>query len=243
MKYWVSIILLVIVFACKKAEDRRCTKSFGEITEQIYPLDSVQEFKLYKGMKFRFFQDTLKQIVVRGGQNLQNFISISNDHYITTIENKNTCNFLRKKDNIMEVDIHYPHFHKIYAEPSDSMIFMDTLRGDYTNIHLRNGGGTLKLNVNMTQISVGISFGVGNFIIGGQAEKSSLSIQNSAYGDALNLQSKDLFIYQNSSNDILTNFDSATVKVAMYASGDILYKGTASSIVVDSVGDGQILKY
>jgi hypothetical protein len=243
MKYFLIILFGLLFFACKKADERKCYKSFGEVIESEYPIDSVQEFKLYKKIKYKFYQDTLRKIVVRTGENMQNFIDVSTKDYITTINNYNKCNFLRSNDKIVEVDIHYPHYNKIYAEPSDSMVFVDTLRGNYTNIHLRDGGGTLKLNVNMNQIQIGISYGAGNFIIGGQANYAHLSIQNLAYGDALNLQTNNLSIYHNSNNDLQTNFDSSKVKVLFYANGDVRFVGEPLSLSVEGVGDGEVIHY
>ena len=243
MKYLFIILITFSVWSCKKSEDRSCYKSFGELTEVEYSIDSVQEFKLYKKIKYNFYQDTSRKIVVRTGKNMQKFIEVKTQQYITTINNYNHCNFLRDNDKKVEVDIHYPHYNTIYAEPSDSIIFIDTLKGEYTNIHLRDGGGTLKLNVNMNQIQVGISYGAGNFIIGGQANYAHLSIQNLAYGDALNLKTNELSIYHNSNNDLLTNFDSSNVKVLFYANGDIRFVGQPLNLSVDGVGEGEVIHY
>ncbi len=243
MKYLFIILITFSVWSCKKSEDRSCYKSFGELTEVEYSIDSVQEFKLYKKIKYHFYQDTSRKIVVRTGKNMQKFIEVKTEKYTTTINNYNHCNFLRDNDKKVEVDIHYPHYNTIYAEPSDSMVFIDTLKGEYAIIHLRDGGGTLKLNVNMNQIQVGISYGAGNFIIGGQTNYAHLSIQNLAYGDALNLKTNELSIYHNSNNDLLTNFDSSNVKVLFYANGDVRFVGEPLSLSVDGIGDGEVIHY
>jgi hypothetical protein len=243
MKDLVIILLVLNTLSCKKSDERQCYKSFDEIIEVEYPIDSVQEFKLYKKIKYKFYQDSLRKIVVKTGVNLQQFIAIQTTDYVTTINNNNKCDFLRNNDKKVEVDIHYPHYNKIYAEPSDSMIFVDTLRGDYTNIHLRDGGGTLILNVNLNQIQIGISYGAGNFIVGGQVNFAHLSIQNLAYADALNLHANNLSVYHNSNNDLLTNFDSSNVNILFYANGDVRFIGEPSSLSVEGVGDGEVIHY
>lgn len=243
MKHLLIILPLVFVFSCKKATDRKCFKSFGEITEVEYPIDSVREFNLYKRIKYRFYQDNLRKIVVRTGKNLQNLITVESNNYVTTINNHNKCHFLRDNDKITEVDIHYPHYFNIYAEPSDSIIFMDTLKGNYTRIHIRDGGSTLKLNVDMNQISVTISYGVGNFIIGGKANNARLVIQNLAYADALNLKTDKLYIYHNSNNDILANFDSTDVEVVFYGNGDVRFIGEPATLIVNGAGDGEVIGF
>ena len=235
--------ILIIVSACKKPSDRPCYKSFGEASEKEIPLDSVNRFELYKNIKYRFYQDTLKKVVVRGGKNMLNLIDVQTLDYTTTINNNNKCNFLRDADKMIEVDIHYPTYYKIYAEPTDSIIFMDTLKGDYTAIELRNGGGVLDLTVDMNHISLSVSFGVGSYVVRGKSKYSNLSIQNMGRGDALGLKTKYISVYQNSNNDLYANFDSSEVKILYYANGDVFYSGIPDSLSITGVGDGQVLPY
>jgi len=237
------ISIFVLLLGCKKTEDRPCYKSFGDVVEKEIALDSVNKFELYKNIKYRFYQDSTKKIVVRGGKNMVNFVDIRTLDYVTSINNLNKCNFLRNSDKLMEVDIHYPTYNSIYAEPTDSIIFMDTLKGDFTKIELRNGGGVLDLTVDMNHISLSVSFGVGSYVVKGRTKYSNLSIQNMGRGDALGLTSNFISIYQNSSNDLYSNFDSAEVKILYYANGDVFYSGTPDSLSISGVGDGEVLPY
>ncbi len=243
MKQFTYILILVLAFSCKKANERKCFKSYGENSEIEYALDSVQEFKLYKNIKYRFYQDTLRKVVVRGGNNLLDLINVTSESYITQINNQNNCNFLRDNDKLMEVDIHYPYYHKIYAEPTDSMVFVDTLRGDYTNIEVRNGGGVLKLSVDMNHISLVVSYGTGSYIVDGRSKYANLAVQNLGFGNALNLDSKFLRIYQASNNDILVNTDSADVDVLFGGNGDVRFIGEANSLDIEGFGDGEVITY
>ena len=237
------ISIFVLFLGCKKTEDRPCYKSFGDVVEKEIALDSVNKFELYKNIKYRFYQDSTKKIVVRGGKNMVNFVDIRTLDYVTSINNLNKCNFLRNSDNLMEVDIHYPTYNSIYAEPTDSIIFMDTLKGDFTKIELRNGGGFLDLTVDMNHISLSVSFGVGSYVVKGRTKYSNLSIQNMGRGNALGLTSDFISIYQNSNNDLYANFDSAEVKILYYANGDVFYSGTPDSLSISGIGDGEVLPY
>jgi len=237
------ISICVLLFSCKKVEDRPCYKSFGAVVEKEIPLDSVNRFELYKNIKYRFYQDSTKKIVVRGGKNMLNFIDVQTVDYTTSINNLNKCNFLRKSDKLIEVDIHYPSYYSIYAEPTDSIVFMDTLKGDFTKIELRDGGGFLDLTVDLNHISLSVSFGVGSYVVKGRTKYSNLSIQNMGRGNALGLTSNFISVYQNSNNDLYANFDSAEVKILYYANGDVFYTGTPDSLSISGVGDGEVLPY
>lgn len=236
-------VLVLLVIGCKKSEDRTCYKGYGELTELEYDLDSVEEFKLYKNIKYRFYQDSAKKIVVRTGTNMVNLIDVQSDGYVTSIHNYNRCGFLRDADKLVEVDIYYPHYKSIYAEPTDSIIFMDTLRGDKVNWHLRDGGGTLLLNVDVNHIVLSVSYGVGNYVVAGESKYANLSIQNRGRGDALNLKAKYISIYHNSAADLLVNLDSAEVDVLFYANGDVRFTGVPDSLNVEGVGEGEVITY
>jgi predicted nucleic-acid-binding Zn-ribbon protein len=239
---YISFITLLFL-ACNKPEDRSCYKQFGEITEVEYPIDSVVVFQLFKNIKYRFYQDTSRKIIVRTGGNMQNFIVIQTNDYITNIQNKNKCNYLRESQKIIEVDIHYPHYNKIYIEPTDSVVFTDTLKGNYVNIHLRNGGGDLKLNVDVNHLLLSVSYGVGSYTVGGYSKYTNLSIQNLGRGNALNLTTDFLNIYQNSNNDLLTNFEGAEVKVDFFGNGDVQFIGVPDSLEINGAGDGEVITY
>jgi len=61
--------LIIFVFSsCKKAENRPCFKSFGDLSELEISIDSVQKFELYGGLVYNFYQDTLRKIVIKGGE-------------------------------------------------------------------------------------------------------------------------------------------------------------------------------
>ena len=235
--------LSVVLVGCQKSENRACYKKYGDLTEMEYAIDSVEEFRLYKNIKYRFYQDSTRKVVVRTGSNMQNLIEVQTTDYITSINNYNKCGFLRDADKLVEVDIHYPHYKSIYAESTDSIIFMDTLRGDKVNWHLRNGGGTLLLNVDVNHIVLSVSFGVGQYIVSGESKFANLSIQNKGRGDALNLKAKYISIYQNSNADLLVNLDSAEVDVLFYANGDVRFTGVPNILNVEGIGEGEVINY
>lgn len=236
---YISFFAFLIV-ACNKPEDRACYKGYGEVSEIEYAIDSVKEFKLYKNIKYRFYQDSTRKVVVRTGENILNFIDVQTVDYVTSIHNNNKCHFLRENDKLVEVDIHYPHYRDIYAESTDSIIFMDTLKGDKVGWHLRDGGGTLLLNVDVNHIVLSVSFGVGNYVVSGQSKYANLSIQNKGRGNALDLKAKFISIYQSSNADLLVNLDSAEVDVLFYGNGDVHFIGVPNSLYVEGVG-GEVI--
>ena len=90
--------LVGLFFSCKKAEDRACFKSYGDLIEKEILLDSVSEFRLYKNITYHIYQDTMRKLIVRTGDKMVNQISAENNENILSISNSNRCHFLRDFD-------------------------------------------------------------------------------------------------------------------------------------------------
>lgn len=235
------IFALVLVVSCKKAEDKRCLKSFGEMSEVEIPLDSTNEFRLSKRIKYNFYQDSLKKVVVRAGENMLKFIDVNTVDYSTTIQNNNGCYFLRGYDKIIEVDVHYPVYSRIYSESSDSVIFRNKITGQSLSIEIRNGAGVVDVDVDVNDVAISVSYGVGSYVLKGKANSAVISLQNKGRGDATGFNAKKIRIYQNSNNDLKVNLDSSEVNVLLNGNGDILYLGAPDTVGFSGQGDSQFL--
>jgi hypothetical protein len=237
-----SSVFVVGLSSCKKSEDRTCYKSTGEQTKIDIPLDSVHTFKLYKNIKYRIFQDTLRKVVVKGGQNVVNFIDVENENGIVSIHNKNKCNFLRKSEDYIEVEIHYPYLKRFYAEPSDSVIFENTITADSLMIELREGGGSAYLDVDVNFFAINVSYGTADYTLSGKANNAEVKIQNNGFADALKFNAGYLFVYNNSTNDLRIDLTNSDAYVVIEGTGDIYYSGNPAAANVDQIGSGSFIK-
>jgi len=237
------VLITLVLSSCKKAENRPCFKSSGDLSELEISIDSVQKFELYGGVVYNFYQDTLRKIVIKGGENVIGFIDVKQNAYVTSVNNLNSCNFLRDYDNKITVDIHYPHYKSIYAEPTEPMRFIDTLRGDDTKIELRNGGESLDLTVDIKSLKLEVTFGAGSINVNGKSNYLKLVTQNLGRINALGVSSVDMFIFQNSTTDMPVNLQNSNVKVHFSGNGDVRYIGVPYVLDVSGEGDGEIIAY
>ena len=234
--------IFVVFASCKKAGEKSCFKSYGEITEKEILLDSVIQFRLFKDITYHLYQDSLKKIVIRGGSNVIEHIHVSNQLNVLTVMNMNECNFLRDYDKKIEVDIHYPDYGRIYTEINDSLIFEDTIASEYLHVEQVYGGGGTRLCVNVNRLVLIARQGVGHYKLSGRANEADLRVETNASGDATDFKAKKYLLYQNSTADMDVNLDSAEVHLTIKGTGNILYAGTPDSLVMVITGDGQLLK-
>jgi len=243
MKQIIVLFSLIIFVSCKKAENRPCFKSSGNLSELEISIDSVQKFELYGGVVYNFYQDTLRKIVIKGGENVIGFIDVMQNDYVTSVNNLNSCDFLRDYDDKITVEIHYPHYESIYAEPTEPMRFIDTLRGDNARIELRNGGESLDLAVDVNSLKLEVTFGAGSINVYGKANYLKLVTQNLGRINALGISAVDMFIFQNSTTDMPVNFQDSNVKVHFSGNGDVRYIGVPNLLNVSGKGAGEIISY
>ena len=233
--------------ACKKAPERSCFKGNGTLSEVTHSIENVNVFELGKGIKYLFYQDSSNQIIVRGGENLIHKIELTQTDSVLTIRNKNKCNFLRKKDSEdnsdkIVVEIHYPAYHYIIGEPTDSILFMDTITGEHLDITVSNGAASMDLNVNLNSLYILFHDGAGDFKVRGNvAWKSDLIVKTNSWGNAEGLNCPNYFLHNRSTGDLHVNLSNAGASVFLHGTGNIYYTGAYTSVTIDKQGDGEFL--
>jgi hypothetical protein len=242
--YTCFLVLLALFLGCKKAEERACIKAAGEYSELEFSIDSVSKFTLNKYLKYRIYQDNQKKIIIKGGKNVVSHVEILQDEqHEMFISNNNTCNFFRNNDEVIEVEIHYPYLSDFLLRASDSVIFENTVETEYLNIIMEEGGGSLRLDIDVFQVVIIVANGAGDFNLTGKASnKAELKVQNNGTGNAAYFNSPYFFLYQNSTADMFVNLNKADALVLIDGTGDVYYLGNPKSIQRNGVGKGKVVE-
>jgi len=239
----ISILILCLAFSCKKAEERGCWKGLGNDSSLEIPLDSVNFFNLNKGVKYKIFQDSLRKVIVKGGENVIGLVDVINSDYELTISNHNKCNFLRDSDESIVVEIHYPYLGEFYIEPSDSVVFQNTITSNSLDIELREGGGSMVLDVNVDQLSVVVSKGTADYTLTGMANSASIKIQHNGFADATGFSANTIYGYSNSTADLRLNLENCDALIGVNGPGNIYYTGVPLSLSEESIGSGKLIEF
>ena len=73
-----AVLLLIFHFsACKKSEDRKCFKGIGDETIKTISLPTFDKLLLKEHIEYILIQDSTNQMIIRGGENLVNYIEWS----------------------------------------------------------------------------------------------------------------------------------------------------------------------
>ena len=230
------------MLSCKKASERSCWKSYGDEAELEYPISEVDSITLLKNIKYRIYQDSLNKVVVKGGENVVGLVEVVQEGGHLKVSNENSCNFLRDSDKKIEVEIHYPEYNRIYCEPSDSVVFEDTITGDSLFFEMRNGGGSGILNVNVNFIRINVSFGTGDYRLSGQADHAELKVQNNGFADCRDFLADFVFVHSVSTADLYVNLQGSSVLMDIQGTGNVYYIGDYNAISNTSSGSGELIK-
>lgn len=242
MRWTLIILLSLLVFSCKKAEDRRCFKSVGKEVTIERNVDSFDKIYVGPNMKITLVQDSLDKVVITGGDNLVNFISSDVVDGQLRIENNNTCNFLRSYKHEVSVEIHFTSLKEFYFEGTKPVNCIGTIKSNNLIVVIRDGAGAVNLNVDCGNLNVTVTNGWGNFEVSGTTVNLHLDIRSNGFGNTNNLvATQDVNVSSDSGGVIQVNAEGAVLKAQTSSSGDIWYVGTPSDIQFTQYGTGELI--
>lgn len=233
----------VLLFSCKKAEDRSCLKSIGADAILDVPVADFNELFLKQSLQYTLVADTVPFIRLSGGKNLLNLISAEVNAGILSIENKNRCNFLRNYDRLVQVEIHYVQLNRIDYKGSHDVVALDTIFGEFFNLRLAHASGNAHMLVNTDYVNGFVNDGSGDYYFAGKTRFAHIQAYHNGFADVRNLDiTEGLEITTRSSRKVLCHADEIPLKVTISGTGDVNYTGNPSSIELIRTGSGNLIK-
>lgn len=242
---WIILILTsLIIGSCKKAENRSCFKSIGQATEKTIEISTFDKLFLKEHIEYVLIQDSTNKLVIKGGENLVNFIHWSiDDDKVLYIENNNKCNFLRKLDQVITCEIHFTSLSNIQFEGTEPMTCVDTLNLPFFTMMIRDGAGSVNLTLKSLIIDSDISHGWGDYTFSGTTNYARISARSNGFCDVQNLIIKDsVFVSSETVGKIKLTANGIPLKGEIKSFGDIIYNGNPTNIAVKEFSTGKLVK-
>lgn len=242
MNKLVALFLIgFLAVSCKKAEDRRCFKSWGNQTTREIPLGNFNALDLREHMEFVLIQDSLNKVVVRAGEHMVKFIEATVQDGVLTVENKNKCRFLRSKKKQIIVEIHFTYLNNLKFGGTEPLNCKGTLQLDYFTMMIRDGAGPVHLNVNAIAVNSDISHGFGDYTLTGTTQDARLAARSNGFFDASGLVVTDsLFVVSETVAPVKVNASNIPIHGYLKESGNIYYVGNPTGIDIVITGTGQV---
>ena len=242
MRLLLFTLMGLVLFACKKPEDRRCAKTAGEDSELVHFVGSFDKLDLGPNIKVILVQDSEEKVIVRGGKNLINFIQLDVTDGKLTIVNDNKCNFLRSYKHVVEVEIHLINVINVLFKGTKELSCSNQLNLPYLTFVIEEGAGKCNLNLKCNSLYLGSGFGWGNYEVVGETNFLQVNFSDNGFGDLYGLRvNNSATVISSSSERMKINLDGAVAKVETSSYGDIWYLGTPTSLEYNQYGEGELI--
>lgn len=235
-------VFLLLLFSCKKPEDRSCFKSWGEDTVVEFPMDA-EIGKLYLGaqLEYEIIQDSLNKIEIVGGSNVVKHVKWTQEGDKLSFSNTNKCHFIRNERKVIKVRIHCTKMYNIHFEGTEPLSTVGTLKSDYFVLFIRDGAGPVTMDVKSIILFADISHGWGNYTLSGTTDYAKIGAKSNGFCNTENLIIKDsAYVSCETVGTMRMNADNIAVKGYMKYNGILEYLGTPSSLSILNTGGGTI---
>ena len=234
--------LALLIFSCKKSEDRTCFKSTGKEVTVDVKLDGFLGLYLLQNLSYHLVPDTVNFARITGGENLINHVSFNYFDSILYVINDNKCNFLRSYDKTIRVEIHYTQLFSTKFIGSETLTNSDSIRGEHFNLYVDKGSGSVDLTVYNDFSNALVGDGVGDYTLRGKVRYGHYQIRDNGFADVTGvIASEGLKISTTSAGIMKCRADGIPLVVNIDGPGDVWYYGTPSSITLNKSGDGNLI--
>ena len=234
----------LIIFSCKKADERTCWKGAGENSDTtIYVSDFIKLY-LHENLDYELIQDSLNKVEIIGGKNLISFIQVNqNSDGTLEIKNTNKCNFLRYKSSPVKVRIHFKNLTYMTYKGTEKLMSKDTLNLAEFQFFMVDGGGSIDLDLNVSNKLIGhVSHGAGDFRLRGFANEANFKIMTQGSCDTRNLSVlNEISIVSNANSPCFVNANNSMLKAEITGQGNVYYQGVPTNILFVKNGVGELI--
>ncbi|MFM9945104.1 MAG: head GIN domain-containing protein [Bacteroidia bacterium] len=244
-KLWLIIILMIFA-GCRKDQWNDCFQGTGK--EETLTLNLEPFTKLLVGDKFDVYliQDTSQpeQAKITGGKNIIGQIITRVKDGQLTIENKNTCNFVRSYDRKIKIEIRVKFLNDIEIFSATNLTSLDTLHFEKSNyLKLKNYGlGNINLKLKLGFLDVQ-STNSGNIFLEGFSNILTCSIEEVTQLDARKLACHDCYMASHTALDCFVNPEKVLF-AHLFNSGNVYYVSEPSDkkeVTIKKGVKGQLL--
>lgn len=235
------IFILLLASSCEKFQPGDCFKNTGEITEESREVTAIKYLHMYNNVDVYVKYDQNYSVTVRAGKNVIPGIKTSISDQTLTIENVNSCNWVRSFDKPIEVYIGTPDLDSIVYQSSGNLNFTNQFVGDSIKIDVLEGAGSINLWLDMVRSTINLAYGTADLTAKGYSHLSYL--YSEAYGPAdLSALETEFSFMTSKTTNICRVRARLELDVGIYNVGDVYYSGNPQTVNADISGTGKLIK-
>lgn len=238
------MILFVMLFglSCSKSPVLDCFNSTGKITTVEREVTEFNSILLKDNVNLFLKKSDKNKLLLEAGSNLMNkIVTEVNADGALELRNDNQCNWVRSYDKPINVYLEYVLLDSLEYRSIGTVTCEDTLKFSSFLVNVFEGSGELNLLVNIDQLKVNLHYGTADVIVNGIIGASYYYQAGAGRIDAINANTKDVFIRNWGSNDMYV-WAYSSLSAEIKGLGNIYYKGNPQK-ELSGEGKGQLLPY
>ncbi len=239
IKHLIYITLIITAFSCSK--DSACSKPKGTIVSIEKTLENFTGIEALENINFEWVKSSDYKAVVITGENLIDQIEFTIKDGLLTIENQNTCTWLRDDIDEVSIQIHAPSPKLLILRGNGTITSKDTITSDIKIENYANQG-SISLSIKNDSTWALLETGSLDLTLEGTANYFYLYNVGYNYVFAKDFISNKCHLNNNS---WVTNQVNVTQKLIIenYSIGEIQYWGNPNTVdVTINESNGKIIK-
>lgn len=240
--YTAFFAILILHTSCKKENMGDCFKSAGNVVSETRFLEDFTRLEVEDGVDvfFGFGQENVA--IVETGTNLIDLIDTEVLDGTLYIRNRNTCNWVRKLDTPIRVDLTCKTLDFLVSRGFGQIESTDTISQPVFAAEQWDASGTIRLLLNTEEVYLKSHTGPADFVCHGNT--NILYAYNSSMGILRleGIQANGIQIWNRGVGDIYvtTNYWG---NIHIDDIGDVYYTGNPVELTIETNGPGQAIPF
>lgn len=241
MKYALFMICFVslINLSCTKEQMNDCFTSTGKVVEDKRKLDVFTDVLVRGNFNLVLIEDSVNFIKIEAGSKLLDQIKTSVELRKLTIENTNTCNWVRSYKIPVNLELHYIAVDWLYLQGTVNLTNKDTIRTDTIFLQMLGNAGKVNLSISNKLVEINQPNGAADIVVDGRTDLLVYKPGDRVSGNFLNLRARRVEAESRSEIDGYV-YATESLKLITRAGGSLLYTGEAEDIEQASYGEGTV---
>ena len=239
MRILLSIAMMLLLFGCKKSEDRKCWKGHGDTVTETRALDVFDAIEIRDHVHVTLVEGAEFKAEITAGENLQNFVRTKVVNGVLEIEDDNGCNFVRKYDRPIRITVTAPAFRHITQFGTGNLNATDSLHANLLYESFQ-ASGDVSLILASDSARILVQTGPADVGLRGTVHHLYAYHSGTGYIRAFPLRAEHVHVSTYSTGDFQVQARSS-LRAELYASGDVYYRGSNLDLWMTEQSSGRLI--
>lgn len=199
------LAVALVGWGCNKENAPDLFKAAGPVVIESREVTSFTKMNLYDNIEYQLIDTTFCKIEIEAPKNLIPKITTDVSNGVLTVENTNTCNFVRSYENRIIVRVYFESLSYIENHCTGSVVTTSPLHASVFTIDNKHSNGQVNLNLIGDSITCNAPTGAAEIWLSGSTRK--VLLYSNSYGiiHANEMQAEQAYINNSSLQPIYAN--------------------------------------